>query len=391
MEADNARTDRDLDPGRIRILFVDDDPLLGAYAEAQLGSETTDVVAVLDGAVALQRLAQEPFDVILTDIDMPKLDGFALVRAIREDPALAHLPVIMVTGADDTASIDRSFEVGASGFVSKPVHWHQLKHQIRYVLRASRLETELRQARTQADEASRLKGNIMRAMRHEFRTPLNAILGFAQLLQSPAFQEQMADRTSAYARDIEHAGRRLLALLNDMVSASELVAGEAQLAEDDYDLSRLVARALDQVTELTGEAPDIQVVGLDDAVRVSCDRDLFCGMLRHLIVNALTHGSGGRCELRAAVDADGSLSVNILDEGPGLPPAVLHDDVGFFLTAGNLHSRFQAGIGLGLASAMAVAKMHGCAIRLANREGGGAHVGLTIPRHRVDRSAAAVA
>lgn len=114
-------------------------------------------------------------------------------------------------------------------------------------------------------------------------------------------------------------------------------------------------------------------------------------MLRHLIVNAVTHGSGGRCELRVAGEADGSLSIGVLDEGPGLPPAVLHKDVGFFLTAGNLHSQFQAGIGLGLASAMAIAKMHGCAARLGNRPGGGAHVGLTIPRERVDRSSAAVA
>ncbi len=71
---------------------------------------------------------------------MPQLDGLSLLEEIRSDERLKHLPVIMLTGHDDIASIDRAYQLGANSFATKPVNWRQLSYQIRYVIRTSRAE-----------------------------------------------------------------------------------------------------------------------------------------------------------------------------------------------------------------------------------------------------------
>jgi DNA-binding response OmpR family regulator len=123
-----------------RILVVDDDPILREFASVHLATPYTSIDTACDGVAARTRLGQAPYDILLLDIEMPQLDGLSLLNAIRSDQKLRHLPVIMLTGHEDIASIDRAYHIGANAFATKPVNWRQLSYQIRYVLRTSRLE-----------------------------------------------------------------------------------------------------------------------------------------------------------------------------------------------------------------------------------------------------------
>jgi DNA-binding response OmpR family regulator len=123
-----------------RILVVDDDPILREFASVYLATPYTAIDTASDGVAARCRLAEVSYDIILLDIEMPELDGLSLLQEIRSDERLRHLPVIMLTGHDDIASIDRAYHIGANSFAAKPVNWRQLSYQIRYVLRTSRLE-----------------------------------------------------------------------------------------------------------------------------------------------------------------------------------------------------------------------------------------------------------
>lgn len=123
-----------------RILVVDDDPILSEFASVHLATPYTSIDTACDGVAARAKLGQAPYDILLLDIEMPELDGLSLLNEIRSDEKLRHLPVIMLTGHEDIASIDRAYHLGASSFVTKPVNWRQLSYQIRYVLRTSRLE-----------------------------------------------------------------------------------------------------------------------------------------------------------------------------------------------------------------------------------------------------------
>src|SRR5215475_1427934 len=94
------------------------------------------------------------FDIVLVDIEMPKRDGYELLEIIRRTPATRSIPVMMLTGHEDIASIDRSYDLGATAFTTKPVNWRQLSYQIRYLLRSAKTERELRARLDEAPGAS---------------------------------------------------------------------------------------------------------------------------------------------------------------------------------------------------------------------------------------------
>ena len=158
-----------------KLLVADDDPILCEFASVHLSSPAATVETVRDGAAALARLTDSQFDLVLLDIEMPSLDGFALLERIRSDAKLCALPVIMLTGHEDIVSVDRAFSLGANSFVPKPVNWRLLSYHVRYVLRTSRTERELRQATdlAEASEADRLR--TLLALEVECRAVLRSI------------------------------------------------------------------------------------------------------------------------------------------------------------------------------------------------------------------------
>ena len=124
----------------LRILVADDDPILREFASVYLATPSATIDTVCDGAAARTQLGQADYDLLLLDIEMPNLNGLSLLEEIRSDERLKHLPVIMLTGHDDIASIDRAYQLGANSFATKPVNWRQLSYQIRYVIRTSQAE-----------------------------------------------------------------------------------------------------------------------------------------------------------------------------------------------------------------------------------------------------------
>ena len=123
-----------------RILFVDDDPIMREFAVVHLSTDRAEVILAKDGIEALQDIATGAPDVVLLDLEMPRMDGFEVLAKLRSEPATRDLPVIVVTGREDIAAIDRAFEAGATSFLVKPINWRLLSYQIRYVLRAGRGE-----------------------------------------------------------------------------------------------------------------------------------------------------------------------------------------------------------------------------------------------------------
>lgn len=122
----------------VRLLCVDDDPILREFASVYLATPSASVETAANAEEGLGRLAREPFDLALIDLEMPGMSGFEMIRRIRADPGLGALPVIVVTGREDIASIDAAYHAGATSFVTKPVNWRLLSYQVRYVLRAQR-------------------------------------------------------------------------------------------------------------------------------------------------------------------------------------------------------------------------------------------------------------
>lgn len=129
--------------GSITILFVDDDPILREFAGVHLASNQLRVETAADGAEGFARACEGRHDLILTDLEMPGLDGFGLIRRLRAERVTHHTPILVQTSREDVASIDASYRAGADGFVLKPLNWRLLTLQIAFTMRAARMRRDL--------------------------------------------------------------------------------------------------------------------------------------------------------------------------------------------------------------------------------------------------------
>ena len=120
------------------ILAVDDDPIQREFCSVYLSTPSVRVETADCAEAGLAILGEKRFAAALVDVDMPGMSGLDLVARLREDPRFDELPMMVVTGREDMASIDRAFDVGATSFMCKPVNWRLLAHQIKFMIRAHR-------------------------------------------------------------------------------------------------------------------------------------------------------------------------------------------------------------------------------------------------------------
>ncbi|MGR9012856.1 MAG: two-component system response regulator [Gammaproteobacteria bacterium] len=119
------------------VLTIDDDNMTRLLLKDILSREGFKVLTADSGQAGLEMYSECRPDLVLLDVMMPEMDGFACLKAFRALPCTALLPIVMLTGADDVDSIHRSFGLGATDFIAKPINWPTLPHRLRYMVRAS--------------------------------------------------------------------------------------------------------------------------------------------------------------------------------------------------------------------------------------------------------------
>ncbi len=138
------------------ILVVDDDEMQRFLLQEALEAEEFRVALAADGETALQLCESLRPDVVLLDVIMPGMDGYAVCRSLREGAFGQQLSIVMVTGQDDLESIACAYHAGATDFIAKPLNWTLLRHRIRYVYRAGNTLKQLRASEARLAEAQRI-------------------------------------------------------------------------------------------------------------------------------------------------------------------------------------------------------------------------------------------
>jgi DNA-binding response OmpR family regulator len=114
-----------------QIMVVDDDPDTVSILARHLQREGFAAIEAVSGAECIRLVREHPVDIILLDLMMPDMDGFAVCRALKENPKTAEIPVIMITARDDLDARSEGIRLGVSDFLAKPVFRRQLASRIR--------------------------------------------------------------------------------------------------------------------------------------------------------------------------------------------------------------------------------------------------------------------
>src|SRR5688500_1846675 len=138
-----------------RILVVDDQRTNAEMLAGLLRNLGYDVDTALDGAAALEKMQAATPDLVVSDIMMPRMDGFELCRRIRAAPSTSLLPVILVTSADPQTERVKGIEAGADDFIGKPVNWAELFARVKRLLQVKALQDEIKELNAQLEERVR--------------------------------------------------------------------------------------------------------------------------------------------------------------------------------------------------------------------------------------------
>jgi signal transduction histidine kinase len=244
-------------------------------------------------------------------------------------------------------------------------------------------EQRLRVARDDAESASGAKSSFMARMSHEMRTPLNVIIGFADLIGQ---DDRASPEQRDYAREIAQSGHRLLNMVIDVLDLAELESGVVEPREAEADIQRLARTALAALDlRRPGVEAMVSIEIAPDLPRLRCDTARIRRLLEHLLDNAAKFGlSNSAIALRAWLNDAGALVLEVENAAreTGLTDAVLRQAVRPFVGHGELRTRAQEGAGLGLSLCWHYAELHGASLSL-NNDAGVTRCQVTFPTDRL--------
>ena len=365
---------------RKRALVVDDDPILREVMGEQLKAVGFDVVQAENGEAGRELTGREDFDLAIVDISMPKLNGFDLLRHIRQHPRSVDLPVIVATGNNDRSSVEKAYELGASSFVTKPMNWPQFAHHSLFVMRNGEIERALRQAQTEAVTASKMKNGLFHVLSHELKTPLTALIGLTGVL-SEALQTKVDPAQAEQLQHVVGAAHRLNAIISDILILSKALSGPSRQQIVSIPVRDLIDDSLVGL-KVKARERDINILTRqpDESLHTSGDPRLLRQALHKLIDNAIKFSpAGGTVEIRAHGKEDGSAIISVRDHGPGLSAAKLRDCLQPFVQDDMSYGRPVEGLGLGLPIAKSIAEAHGGELLFQSSPGQGMLAAIWLP------------
>jgi signal transduction histidine kinase len=343
----------DGDSSLARILLADDNADMREYLRRLLG-RSYEVVAVEDGAAALQAAREQPFDLVLSDVMMPRLDGFGLLAALRSDERTKTLPVILLSARAGEESKVEGLEAGADDYLIKPFSARELLARVQAHLKLQRVRRAVQEALKEAD---RRKDEFLAMLAHELRNPLAPIRNAAQVLKliSPV------DARQQWAREvIERQTQHLTRLVDDLLDVSRITRGKVTLAREPLELASILHRAVETSRPLIdARRHELSVELPGEPVWLEGDLTRLVQVVGNLLNNAAKYtDEGGHIQLQAAQE-DGEIVIRVRDDGMGLPADLLPHIFDLFTQADRSLDRSQGGLGIGLTLVRTLVELHG--------------------------------
>lgn len=168
-----------------------------------------EVMKAYNGEECLNSVKEKAPDVILLDIHMPEMDGFQVCKILKEDEQTKHIPIIFLTASvNDIKSRIKGLELGADDYLVQPIDNLELITRVKVMLRIKRHID-------QAGTVNTLNLQLSPEIAHELRSPLNSIIGMADLIQKP-FYGTLTEKQKEFARIISNSGQELLNRINEL-------------------------------------------------------------------------------------------------------------------------------------------------------------------------------
>lgn len=359
------------------IMVVDDTPANLTLLSNVLRERGHSVFSFPRGELALQAAMKNPPDLILLDVRMPGINGYEVCERLKADARLRDIPVIFISASNETIDKVRAFGVGGVDYVTKPFQFEEVHARVGTHLRIRRLQQELQEKYDELRKLEEMKDNLVHMIVHDLRSPLQAVVGFAELLER--YRPNLDARGQQCLDEVGNGAQRLMEMVSDVLDVTRLEAGRMPLQMIRTDLRKVVQ---DTATELLGLTKEHSLVlkSPEDPVDVECDAEIVRRVLTNLVGNAAKFSPQGT-EIQVRVTFEGPAArVEVQDHGPGIPQEHHARIFEKFWQVGELSAGVKYSTGLGLTFCKLAVEEHGGAIGVDSTVGEGSTFWFTIPR-----------
>lgn len=348
------------EPERPTILIVDDTPD-NLLLLSRMFKDDYRVRLAQNGEKAVTICTSDsPPDLVLLDVMMPDMDGFAVITRLREHPTSESIPVIFVTAMTDKQSRHKGLELGAVDFVTKPVDPDTLKLRVRNFLRYVSLHKQLQASYEDMLDMAHLREDVEHISRHDLKGPLAGVIGMVQALIDDTATNP---RQVPQLRSVEQTALEALNLVNLSSELLKIETGRFKLDAKAINVSDMLSRMVAVLQVVFREKKlliSVEGAGVDagEVVHAQGDETLSYSMFNNLLKNACEASPmGARVTVSLTLSAD-TLTVEIANRG-AVPQSIRERFFEKFVTSGK-----QGGTGLGTYSARRLAQAQHGDIRL---------------------------
>lgn len=361
-----------------RILVTEDEQSLRANLEEVLQLENFVTFGAEDGKKALQLAKEKKPDLIISDIQMPRLDGYGFLKALRSDPDIQHLPVIFLTAKADRPDLRRAMDLGADDYLTKPFTHEELLSAIQARLAKQQLVEQREQ-----DKLDELCHLLSYSLPHELNTPLTGMISAIDFLFYQRGQVNETDLFEAL-ETIRISTNRLHRIAQNFLLYADLELKARNLEQEKFQQNDLIggssvhhlsalamakAEEYNRISDLRLELPE---------VLVSVSRSQFSKIFEELIDNAFKFSKRGTLVSISGKCFAKMVQLEVHDHGRGMIPEQIESIRAYLQFDRKLYE--QQGCGLGLTIAKRLTELLGGSLSIESIPKQETRIYITLPR-----------
>ncbi len=346
-----------------KILVIEDDESIRENTVELLEDEGYDVTSAANGLLGIECARKSTPDLIISDVMMPEMDGYGVLKTLRSERATATTPFIFLSAKADKVDFRTGMELGADDYLTKPFTQEDLLQAI--TLRLSKQTLVHEESERKMDD---LRKNISYALPHELRTPLTGILGTANLVVAMIDQMEKSD-ILRFMTIIQESGERLERLIQNFLLYAQL---EMDAGDAEQIASMRKGRTLSAEVVMAKEAKDramrrkrtddLKITLADASVAMACVHlEKICC---ELVDNAFKYSNAGDPVEVTGTQTDTMYTLTITDRGKGMSLEDIGKVGGFVQFKRKLYE--QQGAGLGLAITKRLIELHGGSLTIVS-------------------------
>ncbi|MCV6609084.1 MAG: response regulator [Campylobacterales bacterium] len=373
-----------MDPRSIKVLYVEDDTPTRESFTKLLKHYFDNILVGKDGEEGFKLfLDNTDVDVIMTDIRMPKIDGLELLKKAKEVEPDIHC--IVITAYNETKDILKAIEVGINHYVPKPLEANKLGEVLEKVISSIEIKRrekaykeslqiinkQLIEKDNQLERALNLQKTFIASMSHEFRTPLNSIIGFIDLLKTTTTLDK---KQQEYTHNAMESSNHLLSLVNNILDVTKIETGQLKIYNEEINIEETLFEAYEATKKHLHKGVDFKVDIPDVPYTVIGDNPRIKQILINLLNNSMRFTKEGFVKFSLShidtTKTKGKIEIKIIveDSGTGISPTILEK---LFKPFAKAHEKAIEGTGLGLYISQSISKLMNGNIILESQENKG--------------------